>query len=396
MATETGSAGVSPALPVSVNSIRMRPTFYYHPRMLEYDFGPQHPFRPERLVHCVELLGRYGIEPVDPGTATEEDALRVHSAEYIDTFKKVDASVSKDEGLGLDKLSDRDFEASPVWKHGFATGDNPPFSGMWQAALNFMGGTIRAAEDVRDGAQMALTLGGGLHHCSRDRASGFCLLDDPAIACAILREKFDRVAYVDIDLHHGDGVQWIWYDNPSVLTCSIHETGRTLFPGTGFSEETGAQFTSLNVPLEAHTTGDVWLDAFRQGILPALERFQPQAIVLQMGSDPHFSDPLGHLMVAEQDWIEAVRDIKNLGLPLVATGGGGYFMGSVIRMWSAAILELSGIDYPDELPEDLARSWELPTFSDLHPPGPFGSGAAFAERSIRYIEDHHLKEMPTP
>src|SRR5438874_1163525 len=131
--------------------------------MLDYDFGPQHPFRPERLVRCVELLSRYGIEGTDPG-----------------------------------------------------------------------------------------------------------------IACSILRERFQRVAYVDIDLHHGDGVQWIWYDDPTVLTCSIHESGRTLFPGTGFSEETGARFTALNIPLDAYTTGDVWLDAFRRGILPALERFQPE------------------------------------------------------------------------------------------------------------------------
>ena len=374
----------------------MRPNFYYHPRMLEYDFGPQHPFRPERLQRCVELLSRYGIETTDPAGATEEDALRVHSKNYIETFQEVDRRITQDKDLGLELLDDIRFESSPIMQHGFASSDNPPFPGMWQATLNFIAGTIRAAEEVRDGAKMALTLGGGLHHCSKDRASGFCLLDDPAIACSILREKFERVAYVDIDLHHGDGVQWIWYDDPSVLTCSIHETGRKLFPGTGFSEETGAQYTSLNVPLDAHTSGDVWLDAFRRGILPALERFQPQAIVLQMGSDPHFRDPLGHLMVSQQDWLEAVRDIKRLNLPTVACGGGGYNMESVIRMWSSAILVLSDIEFEDELPEDLAKSWMIPRYSDTNPPGPSGSGAEFAEQSVRYIQEHHLKEMPRP
>lgn len=358
--------------------------------MLEYDFGPQHPFRPERLALCVELLSHYGIEPVGPGVATEADALRVHSSEFLETFRLADRAISGSNDMRSEQLSDA------VVEHGFASGDNPPFPNMWQATLNFIAGTVRAAEEVRDGASRALTLGGGLHHCSRDRASGFCLLDDPAIACAILREKYDRVAYVDIDLHHGDGVQWIWYNDPSVLTCSIHETGRTLFPGTGFSEETGAECTALNVPLEAYTTGDVWLDAFRGGILPALERFQPQAIVLQMGSDPHFSDPLGHLQVAVQDWLEAVKDIKKLGLPLVACGGGGYNMWSVVRMWSAAILELSDVKYLDELPGELQKQWELPRFSDSNAPGPHGRGAEFADRSVKYIRDHHLQEMPRP
>jgi acetoin utilization protein AcuC len=363
--------------------------------MLEYDFGPQHPFRPERLTKCVELLGRYGVVTDDPGFATEADALRVHSKDYLDTFKQVDALVSAGDSLDPEMIDENLLGESPHIRHGFLSSDNPPFSGMYQATLNFIAGTVRAAENVRDGAKMALTLGAGLHHCSRERASGFCLLDDPAIACSILRERFDRVAYVDIDLHHGDGVQWIWYEDPTVLTCSIHESGRRLFPGTGFLEETGAEFTALNIPLDPYTTGDVWLNAYRRGILPALEQYQPQAIVLQMGADPHFSDPLGHLMVSAQEWLEAVRDVKNLGLPLVACGGGGYNMESVVRMWSSAILVLSDIEYEDALPADLAKHWLIPRFSDPNPPGPSGEGAHAAEIAIRYIEDHHLKGMPT-
>jgi acetoin utilization protein AcuC len=190
-------------------------------------------------------------------------------------------------------------------------------------------------------------------------------------------------------------VQWIWYDDPRVLTCSIHESGRTLFPGTGFSEETGRDFTSLNVPLAAHTTGDVWVDAFRRAILPALARFKPQAIVLQTGSDPHFRDPLGHLDVAAQDWLEAVREVKGLGLPLVACGGGGYNMESVIRMWSAAVLVLSDVEFEDELPRNLAEKWGIPRFYDSAPPGPAGRGAAEAEKAIAYVHEHHLKGMPS-
>ncbi len=364
--------------------------------MLEYDFGPEHPFRPERLARCVELLSRYGIVCEDPGVASDADALRVHSQDYLTTFRQVDELASSPGSFerAIEKVVD--LEASPYFCHGFLSGDNPPFPGMYQATMNFIAGTVRAAEEVRDGAQMALTLGAGLHHCSRERASGFCLLDDPAIACGVLREKFDRVAYIDIDLHHGDGVQWIWYEDPSVLTCSIHESGRRLFPGTGFLEETGSEFTALNIPLDPYTTGDVWLDAFRRGVLPALERFRPQAIVLQMGADPHFSDPLGHLMVSAHEWLEAVKDVKKLGLPLVACGGGGYNMESVVRMWSGAILTLSDIEFEDSLPEDLAKNWLMPRFSDPTPPGPSGEGSHSAEIAIRYIQEHHLKGMPTP
>lgn len=364
--------------------------------MLDYDFGPQHPFRPERLARCVELLKRYSVVAQDPGVATQADARRVHSQEYLATFKRVDELVSCPGSFDRALDETADLEASPYYRHGFLSSDNPPFPGMYQATMNFIAGTVRAAEDVRDGAPMALTLGAGLHHCSRDRASGFCLLDDPAIACSVLRENFDRVAYVDMDLHHGDGVQWIWYEDPSVLTCSIHESGKRLFPGTGFLEETGAEYTALNIPLDPYTTGDVWLDAFRRGVLPALERFQPQAIVLQMGADPHFSDPLGHLMVSAQEWLEAVKDVKKLGLPLVACGGGGYNMESVVRMWSAAILVLSDIQFEDMLPPDLAEDWEIPRFFDLNPPGPSGEGSQAAEIAIHYIREHHLKGMPTP
>ncbi|HRI45387.1 MAG TPA: hypothetical protein PLV39_14610, partial [Fimbriimonadaceae bacterium] len=215
--------------------------------------------------------------------------------------------------------------------------------------------------------RLATTLAGGLHHARRALASGFCLANDCAIALSILRERFDRVAYIDIDLHHGDGVQWIFWDDPAVLTCSIHETGRTLYPGSGFVEEVGPAGTSVNVPLAPFTTGDVWLDAFRGGILPAIEAFRPQAIVLQMGADPHYDDPLGHLRVTVAEWLEAVRLVRDLGLPLVACGGGGYAMHAVVRSWAAAILTL----YAEPVPEELTLDDELP--------GPRDSGREEAE-----------------
>ena len=196
------------------------PHFYYSPAILGYDLGPNHPLRPERLRRTIELLGRYGVEPIDPGQCIVEDLLRVHDEEYVE-----------------------DVRTGGTAEFGFGRGDNPAFPGMWEASLAYVSATVKAAEAVRDGAPLAFAIGGGLHHAQRRKASGFCIFDDPAIACHILLERFERVAYVDIDVHHGDGVQWIFYEEPRVLTCSIHEEGRTLFPGTGFVEETGVRLT---------------------------------------------------------------------------------------------------------------------------------------------------------
>lgn len=261
-----------------------------------------------------------------------------------------------------------------AFEFGFGPGDNPPFAGMWEATLAYTAGTTAAARAVRDGAELATTLAGGLHHARRRQASGFCLANDCAMALSILRERFDRVAYVDIDLHHGDGVQWIFWDDPAVLTCSIHETGRTLYPGSGFVSEAGPAGTAVNVPLAPYTTGDVWLDAFRRGILPALGAFRPQAIVLQMGADPHYDDPLGHLRVTISEWLEAVRDVRDLGLPLVACGGGGYAAHVVPRAWASAILTLEHLPVPEELVRDEIT------------PGPRETGRAEAEAVLAELE----------
>jgi acetoin utilization protein AcuC len=265
---------------------------------------------------------------------------------------------------------------------GFGTVDTPAFPGMHEASLAYVAGTVAAAKAVCGGANRAFSLSGGLHHALRAKASGFCIYNDPAIGLDVLLERFDRVAYIDIDVHHGDGVQWLWYDDPRVLTCSIHEDGRTLFPRTGAVEETGTWFTSLNVPVEAKTSGDVWLWAFEQTVLPAMERFQPQALLLQMGADPHYLDRLGHLRVTAADWLAAVRRVHELDLPTVAVGGGGYNLGTVPRMWAAAVLTLRGFHVPDAIPASLAEEWQTSTFFDTCDLPERGAGRAHAEAVV--------------
>jgi acetoin utilization protein AcuC len=350
--------------------------------MLAYDFGPGHPLKPERLRRSVELLRKIcDVEPLDPGEGSSEDAQQVHESDYIEAV----AALSRGEG-GL--------SAETAAQCGFLSSDNPPFRGMYEASLAYVAGSVAAAEAVRDGAPLAFNLSGGLHHAQRAKASGFCVFNDPAIAIAVLLERHRRVAYVDIDVHHGDGVQALFWDDPRVLTCSIHEDGRYLYPGTGFVEESGPSCTSVNVPLAPGTTGDVWLWAFEQAILRALESFQPEAIVLQLGTDAHYSDPLAHLQVAAQDWLSAVRHVGDLGLPLVALGGGGYELTAVPRMWAAASMTLAGVEFEDALPWDLADAWSMAHFSDLEPPGPSGQGRSQAESVVESLRTQIIPRIP--
>jgi acetoin utilization protein AcuC len=314
--------------------------------MTGYDFGPQHPLKPERLRRTIALLQATtpDLEILDPGLAAEADVLRIHTLAYMDAVKQ---------------------GAQAGYDYGFGAGDNPPFAGMHEASLTYLGGSVRAAEVVRDGATLAFNISGGLHHARRDRASGFCIYDDPAVACAILRERFEKVLYVDIDLHHGDGVQWIFYDDPTVVTYSIHQDGRTLYPGTGFVDETGVDLSSINVPLPPRTTGAPWLHAFRETLPLVIEHHRPEAIVLQMGSDPHRLDPLGHLECLAQHWLGAVALVRDLNLPIVALGGGGYNLTTVPRMWTAAVLTLAGLPVPERIPDAIPKEWGMTTFLDV-------------------------------
>ncbi len=327
------------------------------------------------------LLDRYASEYVLAAPlATREDLLRVHSVAYIEAVQTIDDAADQ---ARLNEVEDLRTE------HGF-WGDNPAFPGMFSAASAYTGATVAAAQAVRDGSPLAFGIGGGLHHALRNGAAGFCIFNDCAIACSILRDRFQRVAYVDIDVHHGDGVQWIFYDDPTVLTCSIHESGRTLWPGTGGTEETGADFSSFNVPLAAGTTRDVWLPILQRTIIPALKAWKPDAIVLQMGADTHYLDPLAHINSDQSAWLRAVLDVRALDVPLVALGGGGYNLTTVPRMWVSAILSLSGIEFADEIPTDLQSRLGAETFSDQTYPFDPGGGKAEAKVLLADLIDTHV------
>jgi acetoin utilization protein AcuC len=338
-----------------------RPSFFYSEKLLGYNMGPHHPMQPRRLKMTRDLLQSYGLfentlDLVEPEMAEWEEVAEVHSRDFLEMLNSLD----------------RGEPVRGMQRYGFGGGDNPIFKGIYAASLLYTGASVQAAQTVLDGNSVAFNIAGGLHHAHYDRAAGFCVLNDCAAALRRLRRKYARVAYVDIDVHHGDGAQELFYTDPTVLTISLHESGRTLFPGTGFTYETGegeGVGYSVNLPFAPYTTDEIWLEAWRTSALPILRRFDPEAIVLQMGTDAHELDPLAHVSLTAQGWLEAVKDVRNLGKPIVAIGGGGYNMTTVPRMWTLAVATLAGVDLPDEIPEAYPhRTTGLTTLTDHSSP----------------------------
>jgi acetoin utilization protein AcuC len=254
-------------------------------------------------------------------------------------------------------------------RFGLGVADSPVFAGMHEASLEVCGASVAAAQAVWEGrVRHAFNPAGGLHHAMRSQASGFCIYDDPAFAIEwLLRHGARRIAYVDVDTHHGDGVQALFYRDPRVLTISLHESGRFLFPGTGFADEVGegdARGSSLNVPLPPATSGPVYLEAFDAVVPPALDAFRPDVLVTQLGCDTHVTDPLAHLALTTDDYAALAGRLHGLAHQhaegrWVATGGGGYQIATVVpRAWTIYFAELSGQELPYELPWDWLHSVE--------------------------------------
>ena len=316
-----------------------------------YDHGPQHPLRPARVILTRELIRAYGIvdgrraaETV-ARDATDDEIGLVHSRRYIDATRRA--------GHG---------EPGPWWEFGYGPGDNPIFPSMHEAAARVAGASLVAAEAVHSGrAAHAFNPAGGLDHAMPERASGFCVYDDPAIAIAwLLANGAERIAYVDVDVHHGDGVQTIFYREPRVLTISLHQSGRTLFPGTGEVDEIGAgeaKGTKVNVPLPPYTGDDAWLRAFEDVVPPLVTAWKPTVLVTQLGCDTHHTDPLAMLQLTTNAYRRTARLLHNLahdaaGGRWVATGGGGYQWARIVpRAWTIYFAEMANAEIPDQIPE---------------------------------------------
>jgi acetoin utilization protein AcuC len=302
--------------------------------LMEHDFGLGHPMAPvrldltARLARDLGLLDAPGVHVAGVRVAPDEQIVAVHDAGYVAAVRRVSAQpwlVDLERGLG--------------------TEDDPVFPGMHESSARVVAATIDCADAVWSGrAQHGVNVSGGMHHAMRDRASGFCVYNDVAAAISrLLASGARRVAYVDLDVHHGDGVQAAFWDDPRVMTVSVHESGRTLFPGTGWPQDVGgpgAEGTAVNVALPAGTRDAGWLRALHAVAVPLVRAFAPDVLVTQHGCDTHLLDPLAHLAVTVDAQRAAARSLHDLAHEVcegrwVATGGGGYELVDVVpRVWA--------------------------------------------------------------
>lgn len=362
-----------------------RAAYVYNDQLSRHVLREDHPLQPRRLRMTYELLQGYGAFQqegallVEPRLATPEELLLVHDAEYVDAVR----SISDGEGRFL-----------PA-RYGFSLmGDNPPYPGMYEAALLATGASLVAAELVAQSVTpIAFSTSGGLHHAARDRASGFCVFNDPAIAIAALVRQGMRVAYVDIDAHHGDGVQHAFYGTDQVLSISLHESGQYLFPGTGEPGEVGAgqgRGYSVNVPLLPYTGDEVYLSTFEAVVPPLLDAFHPDVLVLQLGVDAHFLDSLSHLRLTSSGYRRVLQQLLGSCPRIVAMGGGGYHLTTVARVWSLEYGQMLGARWPEALPDAFRNTYGGTTLPDAPPPPEEADVVmqtrAFAEQQVAAVQ----------
>ncbi|MBP2707295.1 acetoin utilization protein AcuC [Microbispora sp. RL4-1S] len=375
--------------------------------LISYDFGRGHPLAPVRVELTMALARELGVldgvEVVGCLPAGDDELALVHDRDYIASVKEVQKT------------------GRPDLRRGLGTEDNPVFARVHDASALVAGATLAAARAVWTGeADHAVNVAGGLHHAMPGAASGFCVYNDPGVAIAwLLSQGATRVAYVDIDVHHGDGVQTMFYDDPRVLTISLHETPRTLFPGTGFPHETGAEGTAVNVALPAGCGDESWLRAFHAVVPPLVRHFQPEVLVTQQGCDSHALDPLAHLMLSVDGQRTAYAALHRLAHEAadgrwVAVGGGGYELVQVVpRAWTHLLAEVAGTPVDPATPTPAAwrtlvdrRTGEVPPatmtdgreprwrdFSEGYDPADAVDRAVMATRNAAFPL-HGLDPMP--
>jgi acetoin utilization protein AcuC len=340
----------------------------FDPTLTDYDFGPAHPMAPIRVDLTMRLARELGVVGDALGTvpapiASDELLATIHRDSYIEAVKAAGRDPFAVDGA-----------------HGLGTEDNPSFEGMHQASAHIVGASVEAARRVWSGEVLhAANIAGGLHHAMPARASGFCIYNDVAVAIGwLLDHGAQRVAYVDVDVHHGDGVERVFYDDPRVLTVSLHETGQMLFPGTGFPKDTGgpdAAGSAVNVALPPGTSDAGWLRAFHAVVPPLLREFKPDVLVSQQGCDSHIEDPLAHLMLTVDGQRASYLALHELAHELcdgrwVVTGGGGYALVDVVpRAWTHLLAIVGGKPLDPSTPTP--GGWREHVQTSLGRTGPF-------------------------
>jgi acetoin utilization protein AcuC len=327
----------------------MKTAFVYTDAYLDYDYGPMHPLRIIRLKLTYDLIKAYGlldlpsVQFIPTIKAEEKELVTFHSEEYLNVLRQA----SEGHRMGN------------AYLYGLGPGDNPIFPGLFNWSLLVTGATLQAVDFVAEGkGEIAFNIAGGLHHAMKSRASGFCYTNDPVIGIKRLLSRGKRVVYVDIDAHHGDGVQTAFYETSQVLTISLHEAGYTLFPGTGYEYEIGegeGEGYSVNLPFPPYTDDEVYVWAFEEVVPELVHAFQPDIVVTQLGVDSFYDDPLTTLHLSILGYEKVLKRIKDMAPRWVALGGGGYNTSNVARAWTLAWAIMNGIELKEELPESFVR-----------------------------------------
>ncbi len=341
-----------------------RTAFLYSDRFQEYNLGPAHPLRPVRVRLTHSLLKAKGalndsnVEVVEPRIASRQEILLFHEEEYVKLVEKL-----SERGSGLLDL-----------------GDTPAFKGCYEATCLVVGASLKACDLIMSGQfSHAFNPSGGLHHAHPERASGFCIFNDPAVSINYLKTRYNlkRFLYLDIDAHHGDGVMYGFYNDPSVLDIDFHESGRYLFPGTGFPDETGAgeaKGLKVNIPLLPGTGDEAYLKAFKRLVPALVSKFRPEIVLLQCGADGHFDDLLAHLRMSTNLYREIVREMHRIAHELcngrfLLLGGGGYTLANVPRVWATAFTTLAEVNIDNKIPVEWKA--EFKNLTDEEPPSEF-------------------------
>jgi acetoin utilization protein AcuC len=304
------------------------------------------------MLHAYRAFDAPHTRIVPPRLPTDDELATFHTREYIDVVRR---------------LSRGELMINAT-RYNFGSGDNPVFEGMFESESLKVGAALVGTELLlQDEVEVVFSFAGGLHHAGRDFASGFCVFGDGAVAIQRMLAEGWRVAYIDIDAHHGDGVQAAFYDEPRVLTISFHESGRYLFPGTGFTNEFGrgeGYGFSVNLPLFPFTGDDTFSWVFDRVVPPLVDRFAPDVVVAQLGVDAHWRDPLTHLALTTHGFEAIFNRIHQLAPRWLAVGGGGYDRAVVPRAWTLAWAIMSGQTFPNELPVAIAADYDPPLLHD--------------------------------
>ena len=362
----------------------------YGDELAGVEYSESHPLRHVRAALFRELLHRYydlradGVAVEKPVPLDEELLYLFHVKHYIDVLKKADRG---------------EFDYTML-AAGLGSDENPIFRGMFGTLLSVAGGTYQGAMALASGeAQVVFDPLAGFHHAKPDHASGFCYVNDMAIAMTALARMGLRVASVDIDVHHGDGVQEAFYGTDRVLTISLHESGGTLFPGTGFETEIGVgagKGYNVNIPFRSGTDDEVYVSAFEAVVPPLLRAFRPDIVFAQIGGDLHREDRLAHLNITSHGYMRVVAAIRDLSPKVLAMGGGGYNIFRTAALWAAAWSVLSGNKPEDKFtgvvggmmygPEATAGQLDDPPFVLEGPEKELC--AAYAARVVKYIKEN--------